>query len=128
MAAKFNIPLIVEAYNHTLWKAQITGQEADPEKGGRCLICYRDRLSKTVQLAEEQGFDYFSTSLLVSPYKDTEAIRRISRELAQEKHVKFLDANFQKNDGYRRSQELAKELNIYRQKFCGCEYSLRLKI
>jgi len=127
MAAKFNIPLIVEPYDHTGWQQKILGRENDPEKGPRCLICYEDRLTRTVRLAREQGFDYFSTSLLVSPYKDTEAIRIISKKLAKKEGVKFLKTDFQKNNGYGRSQELAKELNIYRQKFCGCEYSLKQK-
>ena len=128
IAAKFNIPLIVEPYHHSIWQEKMIGRENDPEKGERCRLCYEDRLLKTAQIAKERGFTYFSTSLLVSPYKDTLAIRKIAEKLAKEQKINFLKIDFQKNDGYRRSQELAKELNIYRQKFCGCEYSLKQKI
>lgn len=125
VAAKYNIPLIIEPYEHSVWLEMVAGREADPEKGKRCHICYRDRLAKTAKIAKEKKFSYFSTSLLVSPYKDSEAIRKISSSLAEENNLKFLDFDFQANDGYRKSQNLAKELGIYRQKFCGCEFSLK---
>jgi hypothetical protein len=125
VATKFNIPLIIEPYNHVAWLEKIKGREADSERGGRCQICYRDRLLKTATLAKRRGFDLFSTSLLVSPYKDTKAIINISQQLANQLGVKFLEDDFQGEDTYRRSQELAKELGLYRQKFCGCEFSKR---
>ena len=93
-------------------------------RGKRCHLCYRDRLSRTALLAQKKKFTYFSTSLLLSPYKDTEAIKKISLSLTAENGPKFLDIDFQANNGYQRSQELAKELGLYRQKFCGCEFSL----
>jgi UDP-GlcNAc:undecaprenyl-phosphate GlcNAc-1-phosphate transferase len=123
VAEKLAFPLIIEPYDHTAWQALTAGRANDPERGERCRICYRDRLEKTAQLARVQGFDFFSSSLLVSPYKDTEAIREISRAAAKINNVAFLEEDFQVDDGYRRSQELAKDLGIYRQKFCGCEYS-----
>lgn len=125
VATKFAIPLIIEPYDHAPWQEKVKGRETDSERGGRCLICYRDRLERTVSLALSKGFDYFSTSLLVSPYKDTGAIKAISQELARVKGIKFLDYDFQANDGYLRSQEFAKKLGLYRQKFCGCEFSKR---
>ena len=125
MADKFNFPLIVEPYDHVTWQTKISGQENCPERGACCLICYRDRLVKTARLAKDQGFDLFSTTLLVSPYKDAAAINNISRSLSADYGVTFLDQDFQADDGYRRSQALAKELGLYRQKFCGCEYSLK---
>lgn len=123
MANKFKIKLIVEPYNHEAWLEKVKGRETDPERGERCRICYRDRLLKTIQLASEKGFDLFSTSLLVSPYKDAEVIKIISRNLASEYQVRFLEEDFQKDNAYTKSQELAKELGIYRQKFCACEFS-----
>ncbi len=128
MAEKFNFSLIVEPYNHEPWRKIICGRETDPERGERCQICYRNRLVKTAQLAKEKGFDFFGTTLLVSPYKDTEAIKKIGQEMAGEYGVEFLGEDFQADDGYRRSQNLAKELGLYRQKFCGCEYSLNQKL
>lgn len=124
VANKFNINLIVEPYNHNEWMSAVKGREADPERGERCKICYRSRLLKTVELAQQKKFDFFSTSLLVSPYKDTIAINKISRELAAEYKINFLAEDFQAEDAYRLSQNFAKELGIYRQKFCGCEYSI----
>ncbi len=125
VAEKFKIPLIVEPYDHELWLKAISGHELDPERGARCQICYTDRLEKTAKLSSEKKFDFFSTSLLVSPYKDTVAIKKIGAELATSYKVKFLATDFQANDGYRKSQTFAKELGIYQQKFCGCEFSLK---
>lgn len=124
VAAKFNIPLIIEAYEHNSWLKLVRGRENDAERGERCKLCYRDRLNKAVALAKKKHFNYFSTSLLVSPYKDATAINTIGRELSEKYDVEFLEEDFQANDGYRKSQNLAKELNIYRQKFCGCEFSI----
>lgn len=123
MANKYNIKLIVEPYNNKAWLKKIKGRESDPERGVRCYICYRDRLLKTVQLAKKKKFDCFSTSLLVSPYKDSEAIKKISLSLAFKYQVKFFEDDFQSDNIYQKSQFLAKELGIYRQKFCGCDYS-----
>ncbi|MFA5109019.1 MAG: epoxyqueuosine reductase QueH [Patescibacteria group bacterium] len=125
LAEKFAWPLLVEPYNHESWREKIHGREADRERGDRCRICYRDRLVKTAELARSKGFDLFGTTLLVSPYKDTEMIKAIGHGLATTNSLVFLDDDFQADDGYRRSQELAKELGIYRQKFCGCEYSIQ---
>ena len=125
VSEKFKIPLIIEPYNHIEWLGLVKGREGDPEKGERCKICYFDRLAKTAKIAREKNFKYFSTSLLVSPYKDTETINKIGLDLAIKNNLKFLNIDFQANDGYRKSQELAKELGIYRQKFCGCEFSLK---
>ncbi|NLZ74503.1 hypothetical protein GX917_01175 [Candidatus Falkowbacteria bacterium] len=124
VATKLAIPLIVEPYKHEAWLEKVKGRETDPERGKRCHLCYRDRLSRTALLAQKKKFTYFSTSLLLSPYKDTEAIKKISLSLTAENGPKFLDIDFQANNGYQRSQELAKELGLYRQKFCGCEFSL----
>lgn len=127
VAKKFNIPLLVEPYNHNNWLELVRGREGDPEKGLRCQLCYHDRLLQTAWLASQKKFDFFSTSLLVSPYKDTQAINRLSRNLADQFDVRFLEEDFQANDSYRQSQNLAKELGLYRQKFCGCEFSLFTK-
>ncbi|MFA6994974.1 MAG: epoxyqueuosine reductase QueH [Patescibacteria group bacterium] len=128
MADKFAWSLIVEPYVHSSWLKLTCGRSTDPERGERCRLCYRDRLTRTAALAKENKFDFFGTTLLVSPYKDATAIRAISRELSQEYGVNFLDEDFQADNAYRRSQKLAKELGLYRQKFCGCEYSLNKKL
>ena len=123
MAEKFKIKLIIKPYDHKAWLLKVKGLESDPERGSRCRICYQDRLLKTIELAKNQGFDFFSTSLLVSPYKDSEALKNISRALASEYKIKFLEEDLQSDNAYSKSQALAKELGIYRQKFCGCEFT-----
>lgn len=123
VAENNKIPLIIEPYNHQVWTTQIIGREADPERGARCLICYRDRLDRTAELASKNGFDFFSTSLLVSPYKDTQALINISKEVATKYSTKFLERNFQSGEVYKKSQELAKQSDFYRQRFCGCEFT-----
>jgi len=123
VAEKYQFPLVVAPYEHEDWLEKVRGREDDPERGWRCAVCYADRLQAAAAFAAEQGFNYFSTSLLVSPYKDTDTIRRLAAQSAAASGVAFLDRDFQADDGYRRSQELAKELGVYRQKFCGCEYS-----
>ena len=128
VAHKFNIPLFIEPYEHAAWLETVNGYESAPERGARCQICYRGRLAKTIDLARLKKFDYFSTSLLVSPYKDTEAIKKIGHELVGESNLKFLDDDFQKDNGYHKSQSLAKELGVYQQKFCGCEFSLKKSV
>ncbi len=124
VAEKFNWPLIVEPYDHAPWREKACPHAASPERGTRCLICYHDRLAKTAAFAKENGFELFGTTLLVSPYKDTAAILALGHSLSVSSGVEFLAEDFQSDDGYRRSQELAKDLGLYRQKFCGCEYSL----
>lgn len=125
VAAKNNLPLIVEPYDHKIWLTKVQGQESDPERGPRCLNCYRDRLAKTASLAKELGVTYFSTSLLVSPYKDVKALTTIAKEEALSSGSVFLEKDFQAGDIYQKSQTLAKERGFYRQKFCGCEFTKR---
>ena len=123
MADKYSWPLIIEPYDHAPWLKQACLRAGDPERGERCRVCYRGRMAMTARLAKEKKFDFFGTTLLVSPYKDAAAIRAIGADLAEQSGVPFLDEDFQAADGYRQSQNLARELGLYRQKFCGCEYS-----
>ena len=124
VATRFNWPLIVEPYEHKIWQTMACRRAADPERGVRCQLCYHSRLAQTARLAREKDFDMFGTTLLVSPYKDTTAILALGRGLADAAGPEFLVEDFQADDGYRRSQDMARELGLYRQKFCGCEYSL----
>ena len=127
MAEKFDWPLVIVPYDHQPWQDLTCGRATDPERGERCRLCYRDRLARTARFAKDQGFDLFGTTLAVSPYKDTAAILSLGRALADESGVGFLAEDLQADDAYRQSQDLAKELGLYRQKFCGCEYSLTPK-
>ncbi len=123
VADKFGFNLIIEPYAHPTWLDSIHGRESDPERGPRCLICYRDRLMTTAQLAKQKKFDFFGTSLTLSPYKDSATILNMGRAVAGQVGINFLDYDFKNNDGYQKSMALAKELDIYRQKYCGCEFT-----
>ena len=99
--------------------------EDEKEGGIRCTKCFHLRLEKTAQIAKVNNFDYFTTTLSVSPYKDSERLNKIGEILSKEYGVKYLYSDFKKKEGYKRSNELAKKYNIYRQHYCGCQYSLK---
>lgn len=99
------------------------GFETVPEGGERCARCFLLRLEETAQRAAAHHFDFFCTTLTVSPHKDAERINRIGREMGQKYGVKWLPSDFKKRDGYLRSIRLAKEYGLYRQDWCGCSYS-----
>ncbi len=100
-------------------------RKTERERGERCLSCYSFRLRKTAQYANENGFDYFTTVLSISPHKDAEAINTIGKKLENEFNCSFLYADFKKRNGYKRSLELSAEFELYRQKYCGCVFSQR---
>lgn len=95
----------------------------EPEGGRRCDVCFEMRLSETAIKAEEQGMDYFTTTMSVSPHKNYDKIRALGMELESKHSVKFLDMDFKKKNGFGRSIELSKKHGLYRQNFCGCEYA-----
>ncbi len=99
------------------------GLENVPEGGERCFKCYRLRLERTAKAAKEHGFDYFATTLSISPYKSSAKLAEISLALEKEYGVNWLPSDFKKRGGYRRSIELSKEYGLYRQDYCGCVYS-----
>ncbi len=112
-------------YDNDIYEESIKGLENEPEKGKRCNICFQLRLEKTGQIAKEHNFDYFGTTLTVSPYKNASVINDIGRSVQQKYGIKFLFADFKKGDGYKRSIELSKKYDLYRQNYCGCIYSKR---
>ncbi|MDE7087282.1 MAG: epoxyqueuosine reductase QueH, partial [Clostridia bacterium] len=99
------------------------GLEACPEGGERCFKCFRLRLERTVKEAKEKNFDYFCTTLTLSPLKNAEKINEIGKELEKEYGVKWLYSDFKKSNGYLRSLQLSREHNLYRQNYCGCVFS-----
>ena len=99
------------------------GLEDEKEGGKRCPKCYYFRLEQTAKLAKENNYDYFCTTLSVSPYKDSEKLNKIGKLLAEKYQVNYLYSDFKKREGYKRSTELAKKYNLYRQNYCGCKYS-----
>ena len=103
----------------------VKGLEHEPEGGARCSVCFAQRLEKTAETAVLGGYDYFGTTLTVSPHKNYEIISEIGRSIALRYSLSFLDRDFKKKDGFRRSVELSKKCELYRQNYCGCEYSKR---
>ena len=101
------------------------GHEEDPEGGQRCSICFRQRLEKTAETAAFKGFDLFGTTLTVSPHKNYRLISAIGAEIAARYGIGFLDRDFKKQDGFKRSIEMSKKYGLYRQNYCGCVYSER---
>lgn len=99
------------------------GYEDEPEGGARCMRCYKLRLEEAARCAAEGGFDFFTTTLSISPHKNAEALNRIGERLSEQYSVSYLYADFKKRGGYQRSIALSREYGLYRQNFCGCRYS-----
>ena len=97
--------------------------ESEQEGGARCTVCFRLRLEETARRAAELGFDWFCTTLTVSPHKDAERLNQIGRELGEQYGVPFLPSDFKKREGYKRSIQLSREYDLYRQDYCGCLFS-----
>lgn len=117
LSERFGFPLIVsEGYEMMAYFRAVVGKE-----GSRCLECYRMRLERTARTAAEKGFPRFTTTLLISPYQNQTAIQEIGMEMARRNGVEFYYHDF--TDGFRESQRMARELDLYRQKYCGCLYS-----
>ena len=123
IAKKFKLRLRAEKYDHKPWSESVRGLEQEPERGKRCRICYGERLKKTAQTASALGARYFATTLTVSPHKDVLVIMNIGREMAGKYGLEFLEQDFKKQDGFKKSVLLSKELVLYRQDYCGCEFS-----
>lgn len=112
-------------YDNDIYESKIKGLENEPERGKRCSVCFRLRLEKTAKLAKDNNFDYFCTTLTVSPYKNSNLINAIGKELGDIYDITYLASDFKKKNGYKRSIELSSEYNLYRQNYCGCKYSKR---
>ena len=101
----------------------VKGRESDREGGARCAICFDQRLRYTAELCKSGGYDYFATTLTISPLKNAEVINTIGEKIASELGVNYLCSDFKKKEGYKRSIELSRQYNLYRQNYCGCIYS-----
>lgn len=110
-------------YDYSDFESIAKGYEHCKEGGERCFRCYELRLRKTAEEARKNGFDYFCTTLSISPLKNSQKINEIGFSLENEIGIKWLPSDFKKKEGYKRSIELSKEYNLYRQNFCGCVYS-----
>mgnify|MGYP004573611779 FL=1 len=110
-------------YESEAFEALARGLEDMPEGGERCTRCFRLRLGKTAALAAREGFDYFTTTLSISPLKDAQRLNAIGGELAEQFGVAYLFSDFKKKNGYKRSCELSVQYELYRQDYCGCRFS-----
>ena len=120
-----SIPLEIGDYDWDRWQAEIRGLEKEKEGGKRCLVCFRYRLSTVAQKAKELGINIIASTLTISPRKRADKINPIGKEVCDELEIKFYEADWKKQDGFKHSLETSKELNIYRQNYCGCKYSIR---
>jgi epoxyqueuosine reductase len=125
MPLKSKVDFVQGEYNATQYYQEIKGFEAEPEGGKRCFICYEMRLREAAKVAKEGGFDYFTTTLSISPHKNSEKLNEIGECVAREYGVSYLPSDFKKKNGYKRSIELSREYSLYRQDYCGCVYSMR---
>lgn len=127
------VRIVAGRYEPEVFYEMARGREMLPERGERCYDCYRLRMEESYKYALEHQFDYFSTTLSISPYKNAEWLNEIGMELERknrdhsddEKIPVFLFTDFKKRDGYKRSIELSREYNLYRQDYCGCIFSRR---
>ncbi|MBO4910776.1 MAG: epoxyqueuosine reductase QueH [Lachnospiraceae bacterium] len=121
---KFEIKILDADYDPDSFYRMAKGLETCPERGERCHKCYELRMRKTAEAALTAGeFDYFATTLTLSPLKDSEAINRIGLKIEEDTGMKYLPSDFKKRNGFLRSIELSKQYDLYRQDYCGCVYS-----
>ena len=119
------VSVLAEPWKSEDYYARIKGLEDEPEGGRRCEACFRLRLIEAARLAKHYGFDYFCTTLTLSRHKDADLINRLGEEIGRAAGVSWLPSDFKKRDGENRSVELSEKYGIYRQLYCGCEFSLR---
>lgn len=127
LPVKYPITFVAGDYDSEHFYAMAKGLETVPEGGERCFRCYELRLRKSAELAKEGNFDYFTTTLSISPLKNAQKLNEIGEVLAEEYGVKYLNSDFKKKNGYKRSTELSKEYGLYRQDYCGCVYSMMVR-
>lgn len=123
MPLERKVEIISPLYDPDNYLSLVSGHENAREGGSRCTLCFDMRLSKTFELAKEYGCDYFATTLTISPLKNSSIINSIGEKIAGDGAVKYLSSDFKKKEGYKRSIELSREYNLYRQNYCGCVFS-----
>lgn len=117
------VQLEVGEYHPEVFLNMAKGLEQEPEGGSRCYRCYEQRLEETAKKCREEGYDYFTTTLSISPYKNAQWLNEIGERMADRYGIAYLVSDFKKKNGYRRSIELSQEYQLYRQDYCGCTYS-----
>ncbi|MBR6778721.1 MAG: epoxyqueuosine reductase QueH [Clostridia bacterium] len=122
--AKLGVKIISEEYNHQDFLNVVKGFEQDKEGGNRCKICIAQRMDKSFEYAKAHGFDIVTTTLSISPHKDAIFINQTGENLSKKYDIMYLHADFKKENGYLRSTQICKQKEIYRQDYCGCEFSI----
>lgn len=123
LAQAYDLPLIIDDSGAEDWLTMAKPLASEPERGRRCQLCYEWRLRQTAQRADQENCAYFATSLTVSPYKDKAVINKIGSIVSETVIVNYLLTDFQTDSGYQQSIILSKKLGLYRQKYCGCQFS-----
>ena len=124
---KLGVKVVDLGYDHAEFLQIVNGHEEDKEGGDRCKICIAQRLNKSFEYAVENKFDIVTTTLSISPHKDAEFINTLGENLSAKFNIKYLHADFKKENGYLRSIQICKEKQIYRQDYCGCEFASERK-
>lgn len=124
LAKELNIENITDIpYDIDEWKKRCDYFANEKEGGKRCIECFRLRLEKTAEKSKKLGVEIFATTLTISPHKNADLINTIGKQIADKYDLKYYESNFKKKDGFKKSIELSKKYNLYRQNFCGCIYS-----
>jgi epoxyqueuosine reductase len=116
--------LISGDYNSECWDNYISGLEDEPEGGKRCEKCFMFRMQKTAYEAKLRNFDYFASTMSISPHKNFKLINNIGRNLEKSYGIFYFESNFKEKDGFKKTNEISKKFNFYRQRYCGCRYSM----
>lgn len=122
---KYPVQFVEGAYDTERFYEMARGMENLPEGGERCFACYRMRLFEAAEYAKLHGFDFFTTTLSISPLKNAEKLNQIGEQLQETSGVRYLFSDFKKKEGYKKSTEISREYHMYRQYYCGCVYSKR---
>lgn len=121
----FNCELIVGEYEPEVYYEYVKGLEKEPEKGKRCDKCFELRLQKCADLAKKLGINEFTTSMTISPHKNYDKLTLIGEKIAQNSDLTYVSINFRKQDGFLKTNQISKSLNLYRQNYCGCKFAHR---
>lgn len=125
LCEKFGCELIAEDYKTEDFENAVCGLESEPEGGKRCEKCFRLRLERSAKKACELGLDNFTTSIVISPHKNFKLISEIGMKISEEYGIKYLAVDFKKQDGVLKTNKISRELELYRQNYCGCRFSIR---
>ncbi|PIS05786.1 MAG: hypothetical protein COT80_03390 [Candidatus Buchananbacteria bacterium CG10_big_fil_rev_8_21_14_0_10_33_19] len=121
----YGVKFIEIDYDHNKWLELVKGLEHEPERGRRCILCYHFRLESAAKYAKAHDYDFFASSLAISPYKKSQVLNNLGRAIAKKIGVDFIAEDWKKKDGYKKATAFAKDFDFYRQDYCGCEFSRR---